>query len=81
MGGLSEDLWTSYVSLGKLQRRMMTVLYILSLREKQRATLQDVLEVFSDVFQDKPGRTSVIDHAIETGSAQPVPLRLVQHSR
>ena len=27
MGGLFEDLWTSYASLGKLQRRMMTVLY------------------------------------------------------
>ena len=40
----------------------------------QHATLQGVLEVFSDVFQDKPGRTSVIEHAIETGSAQPVTL-------
>ena len=27
MGGLSKELWTSYTSLGKLQRRMMTVLY------------------------------------------------------
>ena len=27
MGGLSEDHWTSYASLGKLQRRLMTVLY------------------------------------------------------
>ena len=26
-GRLSEDLWSSYVILGKLQRRMMTVLY------------------------------------------------------
>ena len=27
MGGLFQGLWTSYASLGKLQRRMMTVLY------------------------------------------------------
>ena len=27
MEGLSEDLWTSYMSLGKLQTRMMIVLY------------------------------------------------------
>ena len=27
LGGLSVNLWTSYMSLGKLQRRMMTVLY------------------------------------------------------
>ena len=40
MGGLSEDLWISYVSLGKLQRRMMTVLYILSLREKLQKMFQ-----------------------------------------
>ena len=44
------------------------------LRQDQRATLQGVLEVFSDVFQDKPGRTSVTEHVIETGSAQPVRL-------
>ena len=44
------------------------------LSQDQRATLQGVLEVFSDVFQDKPGRTSMIEHAIETGSAQPVRL-------
>ena len=40
----------------------------------QRATLQVVLEVFSNVFQNKPGRTSVIEHVIGTGLAQPVRL-------
>ena len=44
------------------------------LSQDQRATLRGVLEVFSDVFQDKPGRTSVTEHVIETGSAQPVRL-------
>ena len=44
------------------------------LSQDQHATLQGLREVFSDVFQDKPGRTSVIEHAIETGSAQLVRL-------
>ena len=44
------------------------------LSQEYRAALTGVLEEFSDVFQDKPGRTSVIEHAIETGSAQPVRL-------
>ena len=44
------------------------------LSQDQRVTLQGVLEVFSDAFQDNPGRTSVIEHVIETGSAQPVRL-------
>ena len=44
--------------------------------QDQRATLRGVLEVFSDVFQNKPGRTSVIQHASETDSAQPVRLPL-----
>ena len=44
------------------------------LSRDQRAILQSVLEIFSDVFRDKPGRTSVIEHAIETGSAQSVTL-------
>ena len=44
------------------------------LSQDQHATLQGVLEVFSDVLMDKPGRTSVIEHASETGSAQPVRL-------
>lgn len=37
-------------------------------------TSRGVLEEFPDVFQDKPGRTSMIEHSIETGSAQPVRL-------
>lgn len=37
-------------------------------------TLRGVLEEFPDVFQDKPGRTSMIEHSIETDSAQPVRL-------
>ena len=44
------------------------------LSQDQHSTLQGVLEVFSDVLMDTPGRTSVIEHAIETGSAQPVRL-------
>ena len=40
----------------------------------QRASLQGVLDEFVDVFQDKPGRTSVIEHTTETGSAQPMEL-------
>jgi len=46
------------------------------LSQDLRAILRGVLEVFSDVFHDKPGRISVIEHAIETGSAQPVRLPL-----
>ena len=50
----------------------------------QRASLQGVLVEFADVFQDKPWRTLVVEHTIETGSAPPVkppPYRLPQAYR
>jgi len=42
--------------------------------EDQRTELRKLLEEFGDVFQNKPGRTAVIEHHIETGLAQPVRL-------
>ena len=42
------------------------------LSETQRTELKGLLEEFADVFEDKPGRTSVIEHHIGTGLAQPV---------
>ena len=44
------------------------------LSESQRTELRSLLEDFADVFQNEPGRTSVIEHHIETGLAQPVRL-------
>lgn len=54
------------------------------LSEDQCAKLQGLLQEFLGVFQDKQGKTSVIEHSIETGSAQPVklpPYRLPQAYR
>ena len=42
--------------------------------QEQHAQLQNMLEEFSDVFQDRPGRTNLVEHSISTGSAQPVRL-------
>ena len=44
------------------------------LSEDQRTELRRLLEEFADVFQNKPGRTSVNEHHIGTGLAQPVRL-------
>lgn len=40
----------------------------------QRNELGKVLESFADVLQDKPGKTALLEHHIETGTANPVRL-------
>ena len=44
------------------------------LGQEQRAELQRLLGEFSDVFQNKPGLTSLAAHHVPTGSARPVRL-------
>ena len=44
------------------------------LSQAHHVALLGVLEEFSDIFQEKPGTTLVMEHAIETGSTQPVRL-------
>ena len=38
----------------------------------QRNELQQTLDEFTDVLQDKPGRTTIVEHTINTGTANPV---------
>ena len=40
----------------------------------QRNELQQILDEFADVLQDKPGRTTIVEHTINTGTANPVRL-------
>ena len=40
----------------------------------QRSELQNILDEFADVLQDKPGRTTIVEHTINTGMANPVRL-------
>ena len=40
----------------------------------QRSELQNILDEFADVLQDKPGRTTIVEHTINTGMANPVHL-------
>ena len=44
------------------------------LSETERAEIYMILEEFKDTMQDKPGRTSLTEHTIHTGSAQAVRL-------
>ena len=44
------------------------------LDQEQYANLQKLLGDFSDVFQNKPGLTTLSEHHITTGSAHPVRL-------
>ena len=40
----------------------------------QRCELQKLLDEFTDVLKDKPGRTTIVEHTINTGMANPVRL-------
>ena len=40
----------------------------------QKNELQQILNEFADVLQDKPGRTTIVEHTINTGTANPVRL-------
>ena len=42
------------------------------LRSNQQSQLQQLLEEFTDVLQSKPGRTSLVEHFIDTGNASPI---------
>ena len=42
------------------------------LSEKQKEEMELLLEEFNDVLQDKPGRTDMAEHSIETGKENPV---------
>ena len=44
------------------------------LSEEQKSELQALLDEFSDIFRDSPGRTDLTEHAIHTGDAAPVKL-------
>lgn len=44
------------------------------LNTSQREQLQQVLGEFADVMQNKPGRTALMEHRIDTGTANPVKL-------
>ena len=39
---------------------------------EQRRALHNLIMEFQDVFNDKPGRTTLTEHKIETGSARPI---------
>jgi len=38
----------------------------------QQSNLQKLLHEFADVLQDKPGRTTIVEHTINTGTANPI---------
>ena len=42
------------------------------LSEKQEEEMELLLEEFDDVLQDRPGRTDMAEHSIETGTENPV---------
>ena len=42
------------------------------LLESQQSNLQKLLKEFVDMLQDKPGRTTTVEHTIDTGTASPV---------
>ena len=42
------------------------------LTTEQRLSLQQLIEDFRDVFNNEPGRTTLAEHQIKTGSAKPV---------
>ena len=42
------------------------------LTTQQLLSLQQLIEDFRDVFNNEPGRTTLAEHRIETGSAKPV---------
>ena len=42
------------------------------LEESQRHDIEEILHVFSDLFQDKPGRTALVEHNVDTENAAPV---------
>ena len=44
------------------------------LDEEQREELAQLLEEYSDVFQNKPGRTSLVEHSIRAPNAAPIRL-------
>ena len=44
------------------------------LTKEQRAELRHLLEQYKDTLHDKPGRTRVAEHVIDTGTAKPVKL-------
>lgn len=42
------------------------------LSRKKKDELAKILKEFEDVMQGKPGQTSVVEHAINTGEAEPI---------
>ena len=44
------------------------------LEESQRQDIEELFQKYPSVFQDKPGRTSLIEHDIDVGDARPVKL-------
>ena len=44
------------------------------LSELQQSNLHKLLKEFVDVLQDKPGRTTTVEHTVDTGTASPVRL-------
>ena len=40
--------------------------------EQRRDHPTSILDEFADVLQDKPGKTTIMEHTIETGTASPM---------
>ena len=55
--------------------REVTPMFGPQLEESQRHDIEEILHAFSDLFQDKPGRTALIEHQVDTGNAAPVQQR------
>ena len=53
---------------------LMPVQFGAQLTEEQRKELRALTEEFTGVLSDKPGRTALAEHHIETGTARPVRL-------
>ena len=62
-----DDKETGHVSVAKTGKHTVG-----ELEEDQRKELEELLEEFKDVLQDKPGRTNLVEHKIETAKERPV---------
>ena len=66
----SSESVVSYVL--KMRERISQTMEVAKLSEKQKEEMELLLEEFNDVLQDKPGRTDMAEHSIETGTETPV---------
>ena len=59
----------------RTQIRINQSLYSDQLDEEQREQLQTLLSDFGDVLSNEPGRTTITEHNIKTGDANPIRLQ------